>query len=75
MTELAPHAAELPPYPVQNSLTRDIRQEAARQEQPAMMSLWAGQAFPLSTHKPAAAIISEVVAQAEAVLAGLQAEQ
>ncbi|WP_108672198.1 NAD(P)H-dependent flavin oxidoreductase [Peribacillus acanthi] len=35
------------PFPTQNSLTSDIRKEAAKQSNPEYMSLWAGQATRL----------------------------
>jgi nitronate monooxygenase len=54
--ELAPHAAELPPYPLQNSLTRDLRAAAARAGNAELMSLWAGQGTRLATDLPAAEV-------------------
>lgn len=34
---------DIAPYPIQNTLTRDIRKAAAEQENPAYFSYWAGQ--------------------------------
>ncbi|MCB0172720.1 MAG: nitronate monooxygenase [Anaerolineae bacterium] len=62
--EMIPHQAELPPYPVQNRLTGDIRRAAAQQGRPEFMSLWAGQGSPLGTGKPAAELVADIVAQA-----------
>jgi nitronate monooxygenase len=63
-TELHAHEAELPGYPVQNALTREIRQAAARQNRPEFMSLWAGQGCPLCTTRPAADLLAVWAAQA-----------
>ena len=39
--------ADLPPYPVQNELTKEIRAAAAAQDRPEFLSLWAGQGVGL----------------------------
>jgi nitronate monooxygenase len=46
--EMAPHEAEIPPYPVQNRLTQPLRAAAQAAGNPEMMSLWAGQAVKLA---------------------------
>lgn len=38
------------PYPLQNALTRPLRNAAAKAEDPEYLSLWAGQAAPLIRH-------------------------
>src|SRR5690625_1644045 len=43
MKEMGVFASDLPAYPLQNALTKEIRSEAAKQNRPGMMSLWAGQ--------------------------------
>lgn len=58
----------IPPYPVQNALTRDIRQAAAKQNNPEYMSLWAGQGLRLATSRTADAIIHDYVREALGVL-------
>jgi nitronate monooxygenase len=65
---LAPHESVLPPYPVQNALTRDIRQAAAQQNNPHYMSLWAGQGVGLSQHAPAAELMRTWIEQVSALL-------
>jgi nitronate monooxygenase len=50
---------DLPPYPIQNALTRDIRQAAAKQHRPEFLSLWAGQGVGLIQARPAADLIRE----------------
>src|SRR5690625_4298199 len=43
MTTMKIHENDLPPYPYQNSLTKEIRREAAKQQNKDYMSLWSGQ--------------------------------
>ncbi|MBM7693390.1 nitronate monooxygenase [Peribacillus deserti] len=60
------------PFPAQNTLTADIRREAARQHNDQYMSLWAGQATRLIKNgKGARDIILETVDEAEKVLRNL----
>lgn len=42
MQELGQHEDLIPAYPVQHYLTQDLRKQAAQQNQPEFMSLWAG---------------------------------
>ncbi|WP_082234885.1 NAD(P)H-dependent flavin oxidoreductase [Halobacillus massiliensis] len=58
-------SVDTPPYPLQNSLTKEIRKEAAAQNKPDYMSLWSGQSPRLSRHLSAAAIIEQVMAERE----------
>ncbi|WP_026694985.1 NAD(P)H-dependent flavin oxidoreductase [Peribacillus kribbensis] len=56
-------------YPVQNTLTGDIRKEAARTGNPEFMSLWAGQAAGLLKEQLSAAeFVGKMVAEAEQVM-------
>jgi nitronate monooxygenase len=68
LVEVGEHEEELPPFPVQNALTRDVRVAAQRQGYPEYMSLWAGQAARLATSAPAAQIVEGVVEGAERAL-------
>src|SRR5699024_12353527 len=43
MKEMEKFASDVPAYPLQNTLTKEIRSEAAKQNRPDMMSLWSGQ--------------------------------
>lgn len=69
--EMHAHAAEVAPFPVQNALTRDIRQAAARQDRPEFLSMWAGQAASLATTQPAAEIVRATIEQARRIIAQL----
>ncbi|QRG70739.1 NAD(P)H-dependent flavin oxidoreductase [Brevibacillus choshinensis] len=72
MTLLAPLDGELPPYPVQNALTRDIRTAAAKQDRTEFLSLWAGQAASLSRGLRAAELVAKLVEEAEHVYGKLR---
>lgn len=61
--EMADLANELPPFPVLNAMTRDIRQAAAKQGRAEYLSLWAGQASALATARPAGDIVREIMEQ------------
>ncbi|MBB6633408.1 NAD(P)H-dependent flavin oxidoreductase [Cohnella thailandensis] len=57
------------PFPTQNTVTRDIRNESAKQNNPEYMSLWAGQGLRmLASGQTAAEIVKEIILQAEAIL-------
>ena len=68
LVEMGEHEEELPPFPVQNALTRDVRAEAQRQGRPEFMSLWAGQAVRLARPVTAARIVEGAVEGAERAL-------
>jgi nitronate monooxygenase len=68
MKDMDQYAGEIPPYPIQNALTRDIRQAAAKANNPEYMSLWAGQGVRLATTRSAADIVLHTVDQAMSIL-------
>ncbi|MCM3729275.1 nitronate monooxygenase family protein [Neobacillus cucumis] len=56
-------------FPTQNTLSSDIRKEAALQNNPEFMSLWAGQGTRLLQNEiPAEKLISDLVAGAKRIL-------
>ena len=57
MTQMQRHEHEVPPYPIQNALTADIRRAAVEQGNSEFMSLWAGQGVGLSRGLPAAQLM------------------
>jgi nitronate monooxygenase len=65
--QLEPDADHLPPYPIQNALTRDIRQAAARQNRTEFLSMWAGQGTRLSRREPAADVVHRIAEQMESL--------
>ncbi len=66
--ELAAPAEAIPPYPVQHTLTRDIRRVAGQQGRDEFLALWSGQAGGLAGTKRADEIVAEVDAQVRVIL-------
>ncbi|WP_033542243.1 NAD(P)H-dependent flavin oxidoreductase [Planococcus sp. CAU13] len=59
------------PFPSHNTVTRDIRTAAAKQNNSEFMSLWAGQSLRLVNDKmPAAQIMQEIIQNAQSILKG-----
>jgi len=52
----------VPRYPVMNALTSELRKTAAARDNPELMSLWCGQAAPLTQALPAAEIVGDIAA-------------
>lgn len=69
MQDLA--SEEVLPFPIQNALTRDIRQAAAKQGHPELMSLWAGQASALAQEAPVAELVARWTREAAEVVSRL----
>ena len=63
ITELQQAEPFLPGYPMQNALTQDIRRSAAEQNQPELMSMWAGQGCAMVRDLPAADLMREWIDQ------------
>ena len=59
-------------YPMQNALTRPLRTEAAKQNRPEFLSLWAGQGLRMARREPAASIVRRLAAETETVLRRLE---
>lgn len=68
LKEMESYEDELAPYPVQNSLTKDLRSAAQEQDRTEFMSLWAGQGLRLAQPLPSAELITSVIEGAEAEL-------
>ncbi|MED1792094.1 NAD(P)H-dependent flavin oxidoreductase [Brevibacillus nitrificans] len=68
MNDMHLYTGEIPAYPIQNVLTRDIRQAAAKANNPEYMSLWAGQGLRLATDDTAAKIVEQTMEQARAAV-------
>ena len=68
MRRMASYGGRIPPYPVQNALTRGIRAAAARADNPAFMALWAGQGVRMAGRLPAFAVVEQTVREAAAAL-------
>jgi nitronate monooxygenase len=61
----------LPPYPLQNWLTRPLRRAATAANRADRLALWAGQSAALSVRRPAAEVLRFLIADAERVRASL----
>lgn len=59
MTELAD--ADVPPYPYQNALTRDVRKAATVAGRAEYLALWAGEGVGLTREEPAAGVVARLV--------------
>lgn len=59
-------------YPVQNGLTRPLRTEAAKQNRPEFLSLWAGQGVRLARRGSAATLVRRLVSEASAAIGKLE---
>jgi len=70
MEELAAVEAsgDIPPYPIQNRLTQELRAEANKQGRAEFVSLWAGQAVALARAEPAAAIVRRLATELDALI-------
>jgi len=64
MKDMHFYEGTIPAYPIQNALTRDIRQAASKVGNPEYMSLWAGQGLRLSQDQSASEIVKQTLDQA-----------
>lgn len=58
--KMAPYENHLPPYPIQNTLTKGLRKEAAKKQNKEFMSLWCGQSPRLSKRKTVQTLMKEL---------------
>lgn len=63
--ELRAVESQIPPYPLQNWLTRPLRRAATAAGRADRLALWAGQSAPLCRRRPAREVLSSLVADAE----------
>jgi len=68
LLEMSEHEEDLPPYPIHNAWTKDIRDAAREQGRPEFLSLWAGQAARLARPVPAAELVRGIMSQARIIL-------
>ncbi|WP_099353792.1 NAD(P)H-dependent flavin oxidoreductase [Fredinandcohnia onubensis] len=57
------HENDLPEFPVQNSLTQDIRKASSSQNNKDFMSLWSGQSPRLAKHQSVANLIDSIISE------------
>ncbi len=75
MEHFRPFERDVPPYPIQNALTAEIRQKAASQNRIEMMSLWAGQGSPMARSLPAAQLVETLADELDSVLRSFARQQ
>jgi len=68
------NAKSIPPFPLQNALTRPLRTAAAKQGRPEFLSLWAGQGVRLARRQSAAELIARLSQETESAIAALAAQ-
>ncbi|CAN5618216.1 nitronate monooxygenase family protein [soil metagenome] len=70
LSEMDEHEKKIPPYPVRNTWTKDIRSAAQEQDRPELMSLWAGQGSRMGRSQFAGELVERVAAEANTALQG-----
>ncbi len=73
MTEIDRPEPAILPFPIQNALTRPLRNAAARAGRAEYLSLWAGQGTRMARRQPAAALVAKLATETEAAIARLMA--
>nr|WP_304212553.1 nitronate monooxygenase [Fredinandcohnia onubensis] len=61
------HEIDLPEFPVQNSLTQDIRKASSSQNNKDFMSLWSGQSPRLAKNQSVANLIKSIISEVEQI--------
>lgn len=64
---------DVPPYPIQNTLTRELRQIAAQNNRPDYMSLWSGQGIRMSKSASVKELMEELTSETNKLLAQIKA--
>jgi nitronate monooxygenase len=72
--QLTKGSTPIPPYPVQNALTREIRKEAARLGKAEWMSLWAGQSSGMAKSCSVAELVSAILHEYQIAVSSLPRE-
>ncbi|MEH7116285.1 nitronate monooxygenase [Neobacillus vireti] len=65
--EMQNHEIQLPDFPVQNTLTQDIRKTSAAQNNQDFMSLWSGQSPRLAKKQTVEILIKNMIAEANSI--------
>ncbi|MCQ6265416.1 nitronate monooxygenase [Fictibacillus sp. WQ 8-8] len=63
---------DLPPYPILNAMTSEIRKKAASEGKRELMSLWAGQGAPLAESRPAREIMKRLLKEYNEVISQMK---
>lgn len=68
MTHMQDKSAAIPPYPIQNAVTKDIRKKSGEQHNSEYMSLWAGQGTRLNKSVTVAELLNSIIDQTESII-------
>ncbi len=71
METMEPHEAELPDFPLMNTVTGPLRKASAAAGSPDFVALWSGQAVGLNRESTAAELMARLVAETNAAIGGL----
>lgn len=65
MTEIdpTPNQESIPPFPIQNNLTRSLRTAAAKQGRPEFLSLWSGQGMRMARRQSAEELVARLASE------------
>ncbi|AIY39715.1 Enoyl-[acyl-carrier-protein] reductase [FMN] [Collimonas arenae] len=66
MEQMRQHESVFPAYPIQNALSAEIRQTAAKAQHPEFMSLWAGQGVAMTRPMPAEQLVATLADELQA---------
>lgn len=66
--EMERYESYIPDYPVQNSITRDLRKASAAKGKTDFMSLWSGQGVRMSRSLTAAELLHSLITETETVI-------
>ncbi|WP_160723698.1 NAD(P)H-dependent flavin oxidoreductase [Bacillus sp. USDA818B3_A] len=66
--EMQKHETLLPDFPVQNTLTQDIRKTSAAQNNQEFMSLWSGQSPSLAKSQTVESLIKNIISEANGLI-------
>jgi nitronate monooxygenase len=67
ISEMNDYEPSIPEYPVQNTLTQDIRKTSASQNNPAFMSLWSGQGPRLAKSQTVESLMKNIISEAKKI--------
>jgi len=70
METMEPHEAELPDFPLMNTVTGPLRKASAAAGSPDFIALWSGQAVGLNRESTAAELMERLVAETKAATGG-----
>lgn len=75
ISEMEPYEDTLPPFPVQNTLTKEIRKAASLQKNKDFMSLWSGQSPRLAKNQSVNELMKKVISEAYEIRKAISMEK